>query len=579
MRYGTALAFTAAALGASVLIPEISLANRNFLFAIAVLASSLYGGLLPGLLVTAVYATSINYFFWTPLGIERTAFLLVEGAVISSIGRLTRETPPTRSRSALFRYSVAVGAAAGVAALKLAAFPIIAERLPFIFCYSLAVSSAWALGFGAAMAGTVVSGLAGYFFIATTDPVPREDRVMTFVLEAALLALVIASYRGIFLRVEAYLLRLFLDSPAGILAVRNDFHVIRANPAMERMLSSREGSIQGTSVLDLLHPASRDCLASVLRGLQQGSGPASADEVRFLCGGKETWTELQAAPIEFPGERDCGWIVIAVDVTDRHETEHRLHDTEARLHHAQKLEALGLLASSIAHDFNNQLAVILGYSEDLVRRSFDEDVRNDASQILRASQKAAEFARQLVTFAQRKTPNPQPINLNSVVSDCKLFLSRLLGERITLLTEFDPRLALVLADAGQIEQILLNLVANAKDAMPRGGKVVLRTANVSFTEPVHAVKEEIPPGNYVALTVADTGEGMDAALLERVFEPFFTTKDATKGTGLGLATVYRNATQLGGYILAASTPGRGTDMTVCLAVVDRAVEESHGASH
>jgi CheY-like chemotaxis protein len=234
---------------------------------------------------------------------------------------------------------------------------------------------------------------------------------------------------------------------------------------------------------------------------------------------------------------------------------------------------VGLLASSVAHDFNNHLAVILGYSEDLLqKRSGDEMVRNDAWQIYRASQRAGDLTRQLLNFARRETRKPQTINLNSMVSDSRLFLSRLVGDSVEFLINLDPKLAPVHADLGQVEQILMNLVANAKDAMPAGGKLVVQTDNKTATEAVPAVNGTMPPGNYVTLSVSDSGDGMDSAMVKHIFEPFFTTKDPGKGTGLGLATVFRNTVQADGYILVDSERGRGTKMTVCFPVAgDRAV--------
>ena len=571
-RYGAALALTAAALAVNFLLPETTLANRFFLFAGAVLAASAYGGFLPGLLATVLAAALSSYFFLVPVAsfriesaadIELLSLFLAEGIAISAIGA-QMETPPARVRSALFRYGLALAVAAAVAALKPLAFPMIAPRIPFAFCYALAVTAAWAFGVGPALATTAVSAVAGHFLIPRTGLTLVEERIMLFILEAALLSLLVGGYRAILLRSQDYLRRLFFESPAGILVVRPDLRILRSNPAMDRMLPHRSGAIEQSNFADIIDPSSREWLLPDLSRLNPDDEPMSAREVPLLNDGDVVWAQLQAAPIAVPGEEDRCWLVTVVNVTGRHRAESALHETEARLHQAQKMEAVGLLASSIAHDFNNQLAVILGYSEDLLhKRGSDEVVRTNASEISRASRKAGEFTRQLLTFTRKKARKPQPINLNSVVNGSRLFLSRLLGDRIELVVHLDPEIRPVQADPSQMEQILLNLVANARDAMPKGGSLVVRTANTSFAEPVPAVASTIPAGDYATLTVSDTGEGMDAAVLARIFEPFFTTRAPEGGTGLGLATVHRNTQQLFGHILVSSTPGAGTVFTIC----------------
>ena len=573
-RYGAAGAFVGIALLVNFLLPESTPVNRFFLFIAAVLGSATYGGFVPGLLATLVTAALGSHFFgipvaggrpFDPANIQRLLFFLTEGVVISAVGEMTRHTPSTRARSAAFRYGVAAAATIAVAGFKMIAFPSIAARLPFAFCFALVVLSAWSLGFGPALLSAVASAMAGYFFMVRVDSSPAADRAMVFVLEATLVSLLAASFRSIFLRTDDYLGHLFAQSPAGILVLRPDLRVLAANPAMCHMLSADSRRLERVALADILHPSSRDGVIAMFRRHDPDNSPrVIAHDVRFANGDKHLWTELQAAPIEVPGERARGWLAIVEDVTEREESERLLRETETRLQRSQKLEALGLLAGSVAHDFNNQLAIILGYSEELLfERSTDDLVRNSATQISRASQRAAEFTRQLLNFARTETRTSQPINLNAIVGECKPFFARLLGANIELRTELDPQLTPVNADLGQIEQILLNLVVNARDAMPKGGAVLIRTANRTFADRIAAADGMMPPGSYAAVTVADSGVGIEPEVLERIFEPFFTTKARERGTGLGLATVRRNAKQLGGNILVASVPGKGTEMTVC----------------
>ncbi len=254
----------------------------------------------------------------------------------------------------------------------------------------------------------------------------------------------------------------------------------------------------------------------------------------------------------------------------RKRVEEALDESEEQLRQSQKLEAVGQLAGGIAHDFNNLLTVIGGYSSMLLGRlPEDNPHRPSLEEIKKASDRASALTRQLLAFSRKQILQPRVLDLNLVVTDLEKMVRRLIGEDIDLLTVTSPVLGKVKADRGQIEQVLLNLIVNARDAMPKGGKLTIETRNVVHSEE-YARRHAALAGPYVMLAVSDTGCGMDAAIQARVFEPFFTTKASGKGTGLGLATVYGIVKQSGGNIWIYSEAGQGSTFKVFLPRVDEA---------
>ncbi len=251
----------------------------------------------------------------------------------------------------------------------------------------------------------------------------------------------------------------------------------------------------------------------------------------------------------------CG---IAQDITDRKKLEEQLRQ-------AQKMEAIGNLAGGIAHDFNNLMTVVTGYSQFVLNKVADESpLRADIEEIKKAGQRAASLTRQLLAFSRRQVLSPELVSLGDVVSNIKEMLKRLIGETIELVVTSGTDLRRVKADPGQIEQIIMNLALNARDAMPDGGKLLIETDNIDLDATYCGQWSDVRPGPHVVLAVSDTGTGMDAETQQHIFEPFFTTKELGRGTGLGLSMVYGIVQQSGGSVRVYSEPGCGATFRILL---------------
>lgn len=294
---------------------------------------------------------------------------------------------------------------------------------------------------------------------------------------------------------------------------------------------------------------------------------------------------LSTAEIELQGKQipvtfAAGWAVYQADETPEQMLERadralredkrtgsarqQAREAQVEIRHAEKMEVMGRLTSSVAHDFNNLLTIIKGFAEIVAGTVESASVREQVQEIHKAAERAAALTGQLLSFARKQVIDPKAINLNQVVSGAEMMLSRLLGDRIQLQKRYAPALDNVMADAGQIEQMLMNVAANARDAMPVGGTVTIETANYDIDESFARAHPGARPGGYVLLAVRDTGLGMDSETRKRIFEPFFTTKDPAKGTGLGLATVYGAVKQNGGYVWVDSEPAKGTTVSIYL---------------
>lgn len=271
--------------------------------------------------------------------------------------------------------------------------------------------------------------------------------------------------------------------------------------------------------------------------------------------GSKMYLDIIASVVEYKDRRAI--LAINRDITERREL-------EAQLRQAQKMESIGTLAGGIAHDFNNLMAAVTGYSTMLLM-DLDEEhpFREDIEEIKKAADRAASLTRQLLAFSRKQMLQPRVLNLNAVVTDVSKMLGRLIGENIRLTTDLDPALWQVEVDPAQIEQVLINLTVNARDAMPQGGTVTITTVNMQL-DSTYCRHLGLPPDDYVLLTVSDTGCGMDDVTQARIFEPFYTTKEVGKGTGLGLSTVHGIVKQSGGEIEVQSAPGRGAHFRIYL---------------
>jgi PAS domain S-box-containing protein len=276
--------------------------------------------------------------------------------------------------------------------------------------------------------------------------------------------------------------------------------------------------------------------------------------------------EATITPIRNENRTIVNYVGVQRDVT-------RELELEEQYRQAQKMEAIGRLAGGVAHDFNNILVVITGYSELLLHRQLDDDdpARKFVEEIRNAAERAAKLTQQLLAFSRKQMLQLEILNLNEIIAHLEKMLRRLISEDIVLDTKLKPGLGQVKADPGQVEQIVMNLAINARDAMPQGGKLIIETANVELDQTYASQHPGTAPGHYVMLAVSDTGVGMDAATQARLFEPFFTTKELGKGTGLGLATVYGIVKQSGGDIWVYSEPGGGATFKIYLPRVDEAV--------
>src|SRR5258706_1155009 len=282
--------------------------------------------------------------------------------------------------------------------------------------------------------------------------------------------------------------------------------------------------------------------------------------------GKVRFLQTVKRPIVGVDGRAAQVLGVSTDITERKALAEQLRQS-------QKMEAIGTLAGGVAHDFNNLLTTILGYSEILSGAMETGDPRRgDVEEIRKAAQRAASLTRQLLAFSRKELVEPKVLDLNAVVAEMDNMLRRLIGEDIDLVSAADPALGSVRADRGQVEQVLMNLVANARDAMPRGGKLTIESRNIDFAAPYARENFQVALGPYVMLTVSDSGLGLDAATRARIFEPFFTTKGKASGTGLGLSTVYGIVKQSGGHVWVDSEPGRGASFQVCLPRVEEKIE-------
>ena len=332
--------------------------------------------------------------------------------------------------------------------------------------------------------------------------------------------------------------------------------MVQANAAAERLLARPRNEILGREFPTIAAPDQRDQVRNGIRKTLKGEGMHGEEQRALRSDGTLVPIEISASAVEVGGEG----LVLAIvrDISEQTSMAEQL-----RL--SQKMEAVGQLAGGVAHDFNNLLTAILGYSQILAGElRGNPDHFAAVEEIRKAGERAAGLTRQLLAFSRKQMLEPRLLDLNEVVRHIQEMLSRLIGEDIQVVIRLDPALGSVRADAGQIQQVLMNLAVNARDAMPRGGRLAIETANVELDETYAQTHVQVQPGPYVVLAISDNGVGMDEATRDRIFEPFFTTKEKGRGTGLGLSTVYGIVKQSGGYIWVYTEPGKGTTFKVYL---------------
>jgi two-component system, cell cycle sensor histidine kinase and response regulator CckA len=353
---------------------------------------------------------------------------------------------------------------------------------------------------------------------------------------------------------------MFEAAPTATMLFGTGGEIMTANRSALSLLGYEHDEDLLTHIDEIRHPDDSEDGLPLYDELMRGERDAYRREARFLTkDGKTIVTHLAVALVRDADGKPDFAIGMAEDVTDRKLLEEQLRQS-------QKLEAIGRLAGGVAHDFNNMLTAIGGYTAFALEYADEgSPLESDLDEIRKATDRAALLTRQLLAFSRKQVLTPELLNLNGIVVEMQTMLRPLIGEDILLSTQLDPALGPIEADPGQLHQVVMNLVVNARDAMPNGGSLTIETANADVDE---IGDGSIEPGRYITLTVRDAGEGIDEETLGQIFEPFFTTKDASKGTGLGLATVYGIVKQSGGYVEVESEVGVGSAFRIYLRRVD-----------
>jgi PAS domain S-box-containing protein len=469
----------------------------------------------------------------------------------------------------ILRYGVAV-LSTTLALIPAVLLPNIMESRLAVFAVAVMVS-AWYGGWKPGLVATSFALTVSAYFSFSGERTPAQFRstmirLALFVVLAALICWLNAALRTAqegLRRSEMNFRSLVTNAPYGICRCDSTGQLLDVNPALLAMLGySSAPDLVGQHLGGLyLDTHQWFELADYLRSAAAFNGLIAEWKRKDGIG---TVVRVSGRTVS-DGETGTAFELFAEDVTERRALEQQLRQS-------QKMEAVGRLAGGIAHDFNNLLMVISGYSEFLLERvGPDPALRGPAQEIAGAAQRASSLTRQLLAFSRKQMMAPKILDLNEVVTENLKMLTRVIGEDIDLVMIPEATLGAVRADAGQIDQVIMNLAVNARDAMPSGGKLTIETSNVSLDEEYSRFHAPLRPGDYVMLTISDTGMGMDSETQSHIFEPFFTTK-GLKGTGLGLSTVYGIVKQSGGYIWVYSESGKGTTFKIYLPRVSERAE-------
>jgi two-component system, cell cycle sensor histidine kinase and response regulator CckA len=351
--------------------------------------------------------------------------------------------------------------------------------------------------------------------------------------------------------------RFFEEAPVGIILIDAAGRITEANQAFQRMVGLERGSAIGRSLVDLTAPEHRPELAERLKRVVEGA-ETGAGQIHLQREGREIVASLFARRLERGGTNPSSLILHFIDVTDQKKL-------EVQFAQSQKMQAVGQLAGGIAHDFNNLLTAMIGFCDLLLLRHQPGDPSfADIMQVKQNANRAANLVRQLLAFSRQQTLQPKVLDVTDALTEISHLLRRLIGENIELQIVHGRDLHLVRVDQGQLEQVIINLAVNARDAMANGGKLSIHTRNASLAEAEQRGVELMPAGDYIMIEVTDTGIGIPRENLSRIFEPFFSTKEVGSGTGLGLSTVYGIVKQTGGFVFVESAVGKGTTFSIYL---------------
>ena len=387
------------------------------------------------------------------------------------------------------------------------------------------------------------------------DPDPENPRVLGIIQdESAFVGSGVMQCR----LVERMFTTTFERSSFGMILLDPNACIVQVNDAIAASLGFSHRELTGRKLAAITHPDGLAVQEQNLRAVLTSDANAAHFVTRFMRKDAALmWVEVCLSAVRDASGRLVYCTAQIQDVTDRHNLEHQLQQS-------QKLESLGLLAGGIAHDFNNLLMVISAYSEMVSESISDGRLKAQVGEVIAASQKAATLTRQLLAFSRRQTVELQPVDLNRAMRDSERLLGRVLGANITISLELASDLATAFADPGQIDQVIINLALNARDAMPNGGTITIKTENTVIDELYARFVSNLQPGEYILLTFSDTGTGIPFEIVDKVFEPFFTTKERGQGTGLGLSTVYGIVRQSRGHISVRSESGKGATFSILL---------------